>query len=49
MLAIKLGNRFGLQTEGIVCAGDGYVYFSYERSKRAQGLFRLKNPYFGNP
>jgi hypothetical protein len=34
---MKLGNRIGLQTEAI-----GYVYFSYEKSKRRQGFFRIK-------
>lgn len=43
----RLGNRIGLQTEAIVCAGDGYIYFSYEKSKRRQGLFRMKNPFVG--
>jgi len=43
---IRLGNRIGLQTEAIVCASDGYVYFSYEKSKRRQGLFRMNNPFW---
>ncbi len=45
VLRIRLSNRTGLQTEGIVCADDGYVYLSYEKSKRPQGLLRIKNPF----
>ncbi len=45
VLQIRMKNRAGLQTEGIVCAPDGYVYISFERSKRHQGLLRMKNPF----
>ena len=49
VLRIRLPNRFGLQTEGIACANDGYVYFTNEKSKRAPCLFRMKNPFAASP
>ncbi len=45
VLNIRMRSRTGLQMEGIVCGDDGYIYISFERSKRQQGLFRFENPY----
>jgi hypothetical protein len=45
LLRIKMGNRTGLQTESILCAGDGYVYFTWEKSKRRQGMARIRDPF----
>lgn len=38
----KLINRIGLQTEGITMDDEGVLWISYEKSKKRQGLLKMK-------
>lgn len=40
LILLRLGNLFGIQTEGVVVK-DNMLYFSNEKSLRTQGLYRL--------
>jgi len=44
VLFLHLRNRFGLQTEAVACGPDNTVYFTYEKSRKAQGLFSIQQP-----
>lgn len=42
LFIIRFWNRFGVQTEAIVCMDDYNVFYTNEKSLRKQGLFRIE-------